>query len=246
MTTGITTSAKAAPGAPQSPAAWPFPAGPTARIAYGAERVPAEAAALARLPALSLTPGRMLRLNAEAFMLPSPSPGEPARTPDERLADHLRRLSGGWNGNAARFIEGYLAHLRAVIAAHRPAIEERLRPLAGLFAPADVLYSAPLPLPRALLPLADDGGAVPCPVDMLLWLGDAAKAVLFAPTPLTPGAERRRRERLAAAGIGLHVLGAADLARPSAFADLLGAAGGGFWRDEMLPVAPGAPQLPDF
>lgn len=200
--------------------------------------------ALARLPSVLVEPGRMLRLNSEAFDMPRPAPGPPSL--EQRLADHLRHLSGGWNGSAVRFIDGYMAHLRTVIDAKRPAIAERLEPVAGLFAPEDVLFSAPLPLPRALLPLADDGGTVPCPVDMLLWLGDAARAVLFAPSTLTPGAERRRRERLTAAGIGLCVMGPADLARPAAFADLLGESGRTFWRDEILPVAPGAPRLPHF
>ncbi|WP_371347991.1 hypothetical protein [Ancylobacter sp. IITR112] len=246
MTTRDATLAGPAPGAHERLGVWPFPPGPTARIAYGAARVPTPGAALAHGPDLLVERGRILRLNDEGFALPAPSPGEPARTAQERLADHLRRLSGGWNGQAARFIEGYLAYLRAVVAANRPRIAERLRPLAGLFTPEDVLYSAPLPLPRAWLPLAEDGGALPCPVDMLLWHGEAAQAVLFVPSALTPGAERRRRERLAAAGIGLYLFGAAELARPSAFADLLGETGGGFWRDEPLPIAPGAPPLPAF
>lgn len=246
MTTPTATLAATGACAPVGLRAWPFPDGSSARIAYGAERAVADPRALARLPSVLAEPGRMLRLNCEAFELPLPAPGQPSLTVEQRLADYLRQLSGGWNGSAARFVDGYMAHLRTVIAANRPAITERLGSLAGLFAPEDVLFSAPLPLPRALLPLADDDGAVPCPVDMLLWLGDAAQAVLFTPSTLTPGAERRRRERLTAAGIGLCVMGPADLARPAAFADLLGEGGRTFWRDEILPVAPGAPRLPDF
>ncbi|MBS7534047.1 hypothetical protein KHC28_10300 [Ancylobacter sonchi] len=215
-----------------------------ALVFYGVDRAPADPSRFDDLLRMRLLPGEVLRLNDEAFDLPPPAIGQEKVATDLRLAEHLKRLAGGWNRSAAQFIGGYVAHLHAVIAAHREEVAERLRPMAGLFAPEDVLYSAPLPLPRALLPLDDGGGAVP--VDMFFWLGGRAEAVLFTPSPLLPTAERRRRERLAAAGIGVTVLAAADLAKPDAFADLLGERGNDFWRDEVFPVAPGAPRLPDF
>ncbi|GLK84761.1 hypothetical protein [Ancylobacter defluvii] len=216
-------------------------------VAYGTGKPPAEAAGLVNLPRVQLHLGEVLRLNSEEFDLPPPVIGQETVAPDIRLADHLKHLSGGWNRTAVRFIDGYFAHLRAVIADHRQEIAQRLGPVAGLFAPEDMLYSAPLPLPRTLLPLpSDSGGDEHIPVDMFFWLGGYAEAVLFAPSTLMPAAERRRRERLAAAGIRVTCLPAGDIARPETFAALLGETGGAFWRDDALPVAPGAPRLPAF
>lgn len=217
------------------PAPWWMP--------YGVDKAPAGPASLDRFPHLLLYPGKVLRLNDEAFELPPPAIGQEAVATDIRLADHLKRLSGAWNRSATLFIDGYFEHLRQVIAAHRTAIVEHLAPVAGLFAPEDMLYSAPLPLPRAVPPLPDGESVM---VDMLFWLGGRVEAVLFAPSPLLPTAERRRRERLAAADIGVTVLTAEELAEPDTFAALLGEPGRAFWRDERLPSAPGGPRLPPF
>lgn len=223
------------------------PAGPAPMVvAYGTGKPPAEAAGLVNLPRVRLHPGEVLRLNSEEFDLPPPVVGQEMVATDIRLADHLKHLSGGWNRIAVLFIDGYFAHLRAVIADHRQEIARRLGPVAGLFAPEDMLYSAPLPLPRAQLPPAESGGSEHVPVDVFFWLGGYAEAVLFAPSALMPAAERRRRERLAAAGIRFTCLTAGDIARPATFAALLGETGGAFWRDDALPIAPGAPRLPAF
>ncbi|MCJ8141832.1 hypothetical protein MKI84_02790 [Ancylobacter sp. A5.8] len=211
-------------------------------VAYGAEKAPATGS-LDSLPWVPVHPGELLRLSDEALDLPAPAIGQENTPTDMRLAEHLKRLAGGWNRSAGLFIDGYFAHLRSIIASHREEIGERLDGMAGLFVPEDVLYSAPLPLPRAVLPL-EAGGHVP--VDMFLWLGETAVAVLFAPSALLPAAERRRQEQLAAAGITVRMITGADLARPGIFAELLGERGNGFWRDELLPIAPGAPRLPSF
>ncbi|MBS7541865.1 hypothetical protein [Ancylobacter oerskovii] len=222
-------------------------AGSPPLVFYGLDKAPQDAGRFDHLPRVPLLPGEALRLNAEAFDLPAPAIGQDI-APGPRLAGHLKHLSGNWSRLGGLFIDGYFAHLQGLIAAHRAEIAARWAAMAGLFAPEDVLYSAPLPLPRALLPLPAEGGGIDhVPVDMFFWLGAGhAKAVLFAPSPLLPAAERRRRERLAAAGLEVRVLAAADLARPGAFADLLGERGNGFWRDEVLPAAPGAPRLPEF
>jgi hypothetical protein len=216
-------------------APWPVP--------YGVDKAPAGPASLDHVSRVPLYPGKVLRLNDEAFELPPPAIGQEAVSTDIRLTDHLKRLSGTWNRPATLFIDNYFDHLRQVIAAHRAAIEEHLAPAAGLFAPEDVLYSAPLPLPRALPPLPDGGSVM---VDMLFWLGGRAEAVLLAPSPLLPAAERRRREHLAAAGLGVTVVTAGELAGPGIFTALLGEQGRTFWQDERLPSAPGGPRLPPF
>jgi hypothetical protein len=219
-------------------------------VPFGIDRLPADPGAWQGIPRIRLRPGEVLRLNSEEFDLPQPAIGQEDVPLDVRLADHLKRLFGSWNRTAALFIDGYFAFLRGVIDENRTRIEQRLARFAGLFDPADMLYSAPLPLPRAIVPLpteaagAQSGG--PVPVDALFWLGELAEAVLFSPSPLLPAADRRRRERLANAGIGVTALGAADLARPETFSKLLGQWGIGFWQDEVLPTAPGLPRLPEF
>lgn len=220
----------------------PTLAGAPPFVAYGVEKAPANGS-LDNLLRVPVRPGELLRLSDEALDLPPAAIGQENTPTDVRLAEHLKRLAGGWNRSASLFIDGYFGHLKSVIARHRDEIAERLGGMAGLFVPEDVLYAAPLPLPRALVPLAA-GGHVP--VDMFLWLGEAAVAVLFAPSALLPPAERRRQEQLAAAGMNVRVITAADLSRPGLFAELLGEHGNGFWRDNVLPIAPGAPRLPNF
>ncbi|MCS0496274.1 hypothetical protein NVS89_14310 [Ancylobacter sp. MQZ15Z-1] len=215
-------------------------------VAYGADRPAAGAAPAESVPRISLVPGEALRLNSERFVLPPPPIGQGHVPLDQRLADHLKRLSGTWNRLAASFVDAYFAYLQSQIETHRGAILDRLAPLAGLFAPEDTLYSAPLPLPRALVRVPSAKGSEWVPADMLFWDGQRAKAVLFSPSPLLPGAERRRREHLLAASIEIAALAAGDLAKPETFPTLLGPLGADFWRDEALPVAPGAPPLPEF
>lgn len=219
-------------------------------VPFGIDRLPAGPGAGQSVPRVHLRQGEVLRLNSEEFDLPPPATGQEGAPPDARLADHLKRLSGGWNRTAVLFIDGYFAFLRGVIDENRTRIEQRLARFASLFDPADTLYSAPLPLPRAIVPLPMEAAGAqsgePAPVDVLFWLGELAEAVLFAPSPLLPAAERRRRERLANAGIGITILGAADLARPETFSRLLGRRGMAFWHDEVLPAAPGLPRLPEF
>lgn len=220
----------------------PTLAGAPPLVAYGVEKAPANGC-LDNLLRVPVRPGELLRLSDEALDLPPPAIGQENTPTDVRLAEHLKRLAGGWNRSAGVFIDGYFVHLRSVIASHRDEIGDRLGGMAGLFMPEDVLYAAPLPLPRALVPLA---AGAQIPVDMFLWLGETAVAVLFDPSALLPPAERRRQEQLAAAGITVRTITAADLARPGIFAELLGERGSGFWRDNVLPIAPGAPRLPSF
>lgn len=217
-------------------------------VPYGVDRPPATPGAWQGLPRIHLRPGEVLRLNSEEFDLPPPAIGQPNDPPDIRLADHLKRLCGGWNRTATLFVDAYFAFLREVIRTDRSRIERHLAPFAGLFEPRDTLYSAPLPLPRALVPLPTDEAAAPgwIAVDALFWLGGRAQAVLFSPSPLLPTAERRRCERLAAAGIDVARLAASDLGKPETFATLLGPHASSFWREETLPTAPGGPRLPGF
>jgi len=199
------------------------------------------------VPLARVRPGEVLRLNDEALDLPPPALGDEETALDARVIAHLKRLSGGWNRGADVFLDGYFMYLREAVARNRAAIEERLAPFDGLFRPEDVLWSAPLPLPRAFLsvPPPVGGAAEAVAVDFAFWLGERVLAVLLAPSALTPGAERRRRERLDAAGIGVATFDAAACTDGARFAALLGAEAR-FWESDALPCAPGAVRLPDF
>jgi hypothetical protein len=217
-------------------------------VPFGVDRLPVGPSAWLSLPRIYLRPGEILRLNSEEFELPPPVIGQEDVPLDIRLAGHLKRLFGGWNRTAALFIDGYFEFLHGIIDDNRSRIEKRLAAFTGLFDPTDTLYSAPLPLPRALVPLPTDAADARSgvPVDVLFWLGECAQAVLFSPSPMLPAAERRRRERLAEAGIGVTPLEAGDLGRPVTFSKLLGRTGSEFWQHEILPIAPGLSRLPDF
>lgn len=231
-------------------APWAFAGEKPIPVPFGIDRLPADQSAWQGLPRIHLRRGEVLRLNSEEFDLPPPAIGQESVPVDTRLADHLKRLSGGWNRTASLFVDGYFTFLRRVIDDNRSRIEQHLAPYAGLFEPADTLFSAPLPVPRAFVPLpaeaADARCGGPVRVDVLFWLGERAEAILFSPSPLLPAAERRRRERLASAGIGVTPLAAGDVSRPETFPKLLGRWSSDFWRDEILPAAPGLPRLPDF
>ena len=198
----------------------------TIRVPYGAGKWPVERLAEIRAgqaagrPLAVVTPGAMLRINSGALDLPPPSPTEAAVPEAERVAAHLKRLYGGWNKAADRFIDRYFAFLGQQIDRHRAELDERLVPFDGLFRAEDFLYSAPLPLPHALLfaPAGPASSKTAAPadfvkVDFAWWLGARMVAVLLAPSPLTPGAARRQKERLAAAGIELADCSSADLSR---------------------------------
>jgi len=185
-----------------------------------------------------------LRLNNCGLELPAPGPFDAEASPAERIAAHLTRLSGSWNLMGARFIERYFAFLNQQIATHRTELDARLAKFDGLFQADDFLYSAPIPLPRAFLHAPEPGTSGHGPeafvqVDFAFWLGNSPLAVLPAQSTLTPAATRRRKERLAAAGIPIVTYGAADLAAPdfALFKRLLGELSA-FWEGETLPSAP--------
>lgn len=238
------------------PGTMPIPfgidAGALARIAPGGGG--ATAGPGAGFPWAVARSGRMLRINDAGLELPALAIGEPETSVAERVAAYLTRLAGAWNAPAARFIERYFAFLSRQVETHRAEITERLAPFDGLFAPEDFTFSAPLPLPRAfLLAPAEDHAGEPVPADYVaadfaFWLGDAPTAVFALPSSLTPGAARRRDERLVAAGVTLVNYGAADLADPEfgLFRRILGEQACRFWDGETLPSAPVERGLPEF
>jgi hypothetical protein len=230
-------------------------------VPYGVDKWPLErldelrAGPVAGLPLALIQPGAMLRINSGALNLPPPLPTETDMPSAQRIADHLKRLYGGWNKAAGLFVDRYFAFLQCQIDGHRAELDDRLAPFDGLFRAEDFIYSAPLPLPHAFLFAPSEqtasGTAAPADfvkVDFAWWLGSRMVAVLLAPSPLTPAAARQRKERLRAAGVEYADCTLADLddAEFAWFSQTLEPESSRFWEGEALPAAPSPPGLPDF
>jgi hypothetical protein len=230
-------------------------------VPFGAAAWPLDRLAVIRAgraagpPLAVLVAGDVLRINGGALDLPPLPPTEADVPMAERIAAHLKQLSGGWNKTADRFIERYFAFLAGQIDRHRAGLAERLAAFDGLFEPGDFLFSAPLPLPQAFLfaPAEPRSDEEPTPEDFIkadfaFWLGARLVAVLLVPSPLTPMAARRQRGRLIAAGIQVADCSPADLDDPDCawLAATLGPDGSRFWEGQTLPSAPTPFRLPDF
>lgn len=211
----------------------------------------AELAAAVPLAVAPPGPGGLVRLNACGAEPLAVAPGDPASLA-ARLEGALARMTGAWNALGARFVAGWFAALTRAVAAARPELEARLAPFEGLYAPEDFVFSGPAPLPRAFLYAPEGGGGAPeadfVQVDFAVWLGGRPIALLGAPSALTPGAARRRKDRLGAAGIEIVTYTAADIADPEGrfYDGLFARLDVPFHVSETLPAAPGGPTLPLF
>jgi hypothetical protein len=196
------------------------------RIPYGLDRLPRTLRLDdPRLPAVTVgdTP---LRLNSE--------PLPPAAMPDV-IGDHAARvaamtawlqgLCGDYGPLRQRFIAAYVACVGAEIAAHRAALADELRRYDGLYAPEDLLWSAPRPLPRAWLPAGNE-----CLfAEIAFWDGEKPIAIELS------ARETPRQDALQRAGIAVVRLA------PEALADLPARLPGlvcEYWRGTRLPMSP--------
>jgi hypothetical protein len=184
-----------------------------------------------------------LQLNNAAFPAFPASPG--AKVLDI-LQANIRQSCGTWNKLSHAFCEAYFAYLSAQIEADLPSLKRRAEPFAGLFAPADWLYSAPRPLPRAHVFAPGDKAtgtdADYVQVDFAFWLGARLSVGIAAPGLLTPSRAKARDERLSRAGIATAHFTARDLATPEAFFErILGAPPAHYWNREPIPVGPFRP-----
>ena len=147
------------------------------RILYGLEGLPRDPHN-PRLPRVTVG-SAILRLNSEP--LPADlAPVEPSHAGHlVALRDWLLAQCGDYAADRRRFVESYLDWVAASIAAHRPALQQRLARFDGLYTPEDFLWSAPRPLPRAWLERDGQWQRV----DMLFWDGTAALPVDPARAP---------------------------------------------------------------
>lgn len=178
------------------------------RIPFGVDRLPRDFTL--RCVEVGDAP---LRLNSE----PVPAEVMPLATGDHtaRVAaaiEWLEGLCGDYAPLRRQFITGYFRFLAAEVEAHRAALEERLRPYDGLYAPDDYLWSALRPLPRGWVPV--DAGFLPA--DFVFWDGTRAIAIELS------ARETERQKALAAAGVPVFRVEQPEFAR----------------FDELLPSSP--------
>jgi hypothetical protein len=115
-----------------------------------------------------------LRLNTE----PVPADAMPPATGDHaaRVAAAIAWLEsqcGDYAPLRRQFIDAYFRWIAAQIDEHRAELLERLKPYDGLYAPEDFFWSAPRPLPRGWVHVADRW----LPADMVFWDGARMTAV---------------------------------------------------------------------
>lgn len=181
-----------------------------------------------------------LRLNNAAY------PACPASPDADVLANlqaNIRQCCGTWDKLSHQFCAAYFEFLSAEIRADHVSLARRSEPFAGLFAPADWLYCAPRPLPRAhvFAPAEEMAGteADYIKVDFAFWLGAHFSVAIAASGSLTPARARARDERLCRAGISVVPFSARDLAAPAnLFTRLLEGRPAQYWSTEPIPVGP--------
>lgn len=207
-------------------------------IPFGVDTYPAEAAggeamAFPHIPA-GAAEGKTLRMNAQRFALPAAPQDLSVDGQAQALLAHLLGLCGMWDQTSRAFLAGYFDYLRCVIEEHRAAIEQRLDEFDQLFRPEDVLFSAPLPLPRAHLLPPEDGREAAA--DIALRISAGWLALFAAPGRLMPAQARARRQRHEAAGIRAVDFTMADVRRGAPFfASVLGDDQPPFWQAETVP-----------
>jgi hypothetical protein len=187
------------------------------RLFYALDRMP-RSVAPERLPSVRLGPAP-LRLGTEPLppdAMP-PTSDHPARL--AAVTAWIAAQSGPYAPVRQKFIAAYFAWIEHELAAHAEELDRNLARFRGLYAATDWIFSAFRPLPRALVPIAEDF----FPVDFAFWDGAALTVILLGAAAAPPGIPTVR-------------LTAADLAEP--LGPRLPVAWHGFWRGESLPVTP--------
>ncbi|HEX2725134.1 MAG TPA: hypothetical protein VHN20_04870, partial [Beijerinckiaceae bacterium] len=136
------------------------------------------------------------------------------------VKDYLTGLCRPWDKLAVQFLDAYFRFASDLIEEHRDVLSARLAPFAGLYKPADWLFSAPKPLPRAHLHAPQESGAASAAaistadfvrVDFAFWLGDRLVAAQSSQSALTPKKAKEQADRLRVAGIETITFAAGDL-----------------------------------
>lgn len=200
-----------------------------------------------RLPAVSVEPGRALRLNSGQIEFGTPPSPDVLADTDRQLdflCRHFQQQCGMWSKYARRFVDRYFAFVRLEIDTHRPELERLLAPFGDLFAVEDWAFSALRPLPRAHLPAPGPGRDRPpeslVRTDVAFWTAAGAVAIDLVGRTTPRDADRERHALLRAAGVSVVCIPheALDTDDDAAFADRLPNALRRFWLGEALPSGP--------
>ncbi len=197
-------------------------------------------------PAVALRRGVPLRLADGPYPFPEPPDlVRIASTADrlDLLREHLQSLCGVWDRPAQAFLDAYFRFIGAAIASDAAALAARAAQSGGLFEPADWSFCALRPLPQAHL--APDADA-PVRCDFAFWTGDGLIAIELA----AAGSPRRQRRaelaRLAAGGVTVVEVDAAELRQEARLVHILPAPFQRFWAGVRLPASPFGPQLAEI
>ena len=215
----------------------PTPLDDTRVVPYGrAKLAPGEIGE----PAVLLRRGVPLRLSDGPY--PFPEPPDLIRiagTGDrlDLLREHLQSLCGLWDRPARLFLDAYFRFIAAAPAADAAALAARG---GGLFQPADWSFAALRPLPQAQL---TGDAAPPVRCDFAFWTGDGLIAIELAAAASQRKQRRDELARLAAAGIVIVELAAAELPQEGRLAQFLPAPFQRFWAGVALPASPFGPDL---
>jgi hypothetical protein len=214
-------------------------------IPFGVDDWPSGDAAVAgAAPYAIIEPGtdRTLRMNRQQFALPRVQPKD--MSPEGQfsaLSEHLLTLCSPWDRLSRAFLTGYFEFVRLEISHSHAEIESRLSRFGGLYRPEHLLFSAPLPLPRAHL--IEPAGAAMGRADIAFRLKRGWLALLCAPSRLMPARAAKIELRLQEARADIVHFSAADLRTGYTFFSGLLGPDSMFWADEDLPVGLAFPRL---
>jgi len=170
---------------------------PLLRIPYGVSEYSPGSRTLEAAVATPLS----LRLNNSRYEIDELPEAARSGTVAERLAylrDYHEELCGDYARRPRQFIALYFRLIDAVMAATRPALEEKAARFGGLFGWQDYAFSALRPLPRAHVPT--DGGFERA--DFAFWTGPRLVVIDLAGETRGPSWSERCR-RLETAGASL-------------------------------------------
>ncbi|HSK41391.1 MAG TPA: hypothetical protein VK943_16625 [Arenibaculum sp.] len=135
------------------------------------------------------------------------------------LADHAARLAAVreqagrhadlFSRSQRLFLDGYFRFVKQTVAEQAEALAGQLAWSGGLFAPADLVFAALRPLPRAIVAAGDTIVAA----DFAFWDGEAVTAVSVSAAAPRPGATEPEGVRR------IHVAPAELATGPAIFAD---------------------------
>lgn len=162
------------------------------------------------------------------------------------LRDQTLRHCDLWTRPLSRFVEHYFDFVSGQVTRHRNELERRLARFGGLYGYRDWVFSAPLPLPRAHLPVpaSEDGPARRIRVDVAFWSAGRLVAIALIGSATVTAEQWSDREVLRSAGVEIIEIDEAELAADDALLRLLPADFHAFWRDQPFPTGAFAPDLP--